>query len=320
MSNPKLRAAVVGVGYLGRFHAQKFAALPDVELVGVVDTDAARAAAVAAECGTRGYTGLRDVLGRVDAVSIVVPTDKHYEVARACLEAGAHILLEKPVTQTVAEAEALIRLARERGRVFQVGHLERFNPAMLAAQGLLSDPLFIESHRLAPFKPRGTDVDVVLDLMIHDIDIIMTMVGSELTDIRSTGFPVLTDEVDIVHARLEFASGCIANVTASRVSQGAMRKIRVFQHDAYLSIDYHTRKITVVRRTGTDAGQPRLEMSEKEFGQADALLEEVRAFVDAARRGAAPPVTGEDGKRALEVALRITEGMRRPAAPVEAGR
>ncbi len=320
MSNPKLRAAVVGVGYLGRFHAQKFAALPDVELVGVVDTDAARAAAVAAECGTRGYTGLRDVLGRVDAVSIVVPTDKHYEVARACLEAGAHILLEKPVTQTVAEAEALIRLARERGRVFQVGHLERFNPAMLAAQGLLSDPLFIESHRLAPFKPRGTDVDVVLDLMIHDIDIIMTMVGSELTDIRSTGFPVLTDEVDIVHARLEFASGCIANVTASRVSQGAMRKIRVFQHDAYLSIDYHTRKITVVRRTGTDAGQPRLEMSEKEFGQADALLEEVRAFVDAARRGAAPPVTGEDGKRALEVALRITEGMRRPQMSAEKAR
>jgi predicted dehydrogenase len=216
------------------------------------------------------------------------------------------------VTQTVTEAEALIRLARERSLVFQVGHLERFNPAMLAAQPLLAEPLFLESHRLAPFKPRGTDVDVVLDLMIHDIDIILSMVHSEIADIRSTGFPVLTDEVDIAHARIEFANGCVANVTASRVSQMAMRKIRVFQHDSYLSIDYHTRKVALVRRVGMDAGQPRLEMEEREFPQADALLEEVRAFLDSVRRGVEPAVSGEDGRRALEVALRINQGMRAP--------
>ncbi|HEX9180839.1 MAG TPA: Gfo/Idh/MocA family oxidoreductase [Burkholderiales bacterium] len=312
LSSSRLRAAVIGVGYLGRFHAQKYAALPDVELVGVADAGRERAEQVAAECGTRAFTDFRDLLGAVDVVSIVVPTERHFEVARVCLEAGAHILLEKPVTQTVAEAETLIKLARERGRVFQVGHLERFNPAMLAAQPLLGEPLFIESHRLAPFKPRGTDVDVVLDLMIHDIDIILSMVHSDIADIRSTGFPVLTDEVDIAHARIEFANGCVANVTASRVSQMAMRKIRVFQHDSYLSIDYHTRKVAVVRRVGMDAGQPRLEMEEREFPQADALLEEVRAFLDAVRRGAAPPVTGEDGRRALEVALRINQGMRAP--------
>ncbi|HSD60012.1 MAG TPA: Gfo/Idh/MocA family oxidoreductase, partial [Burkholderiales bacterium] len=218
------------------------------------------------------------------------------------------------------EARRLVREAERRKLVFQIGHVERFNPAVREAASLLSEPRFIECHRLGPFGGRGTDVDVVLDLMIHDIDIIMTMVGGELTDIRSTGFPILTDEVDIAHARLEFASGCIANVTASRVSQGAMRKIRVFQNDAYLSIDYHTRKIAVVRRVGTEAGHPRLEMSEKEFGEADALLEEIRAFVDAVRRGLPPPVTGEDGKRALEVALRITQGMRRPSAQLEAGR
>ncbi|HET9700855.1 MAG TPA: Gfo/Idh/MocA family oxidoreductase [Burkholderiales bacterium] len=314
VSSRRLRAAVVGVGYLGRFHAQKYAALPDVELAGVVDASRERAEQVAAECGTRAFNDPRDVLVNVDVVSIVVPTERHFEVARTCLEAGAHILLEKPVTQTVAEAETLIRLARERGRVFQVGHLERFNPAMLAAQPLLAEPLFVESHRLAPFKPRGTDVDVVLDLMIHDIDIILSMVHSDIADIRSTGFPVLTDEVDIAHARIEFANGCVANVTASRVSQMAMRKVRVFQHDSYLSIDYHTRKVAVVRRVGMDAGQPRLEMEEREFPQADALLEEVRAFLDSVRRGAEPAVSGEDGRRALEVALRINQGMRAPGA------
>ncbi|HEX6828629.1 MAG TPA: Gfo/Idh/MocA family oxidoreductase [Burkholderiales bacterium] len=312
LNDRRLRAAVVGVGYLGRFHAQKYAALPDVELVGVVDASRERAAEVAAECGTRACTDLGALLPGVDVVSIVVPTERHYEVARACLEAGAHILLEKPVTQTVAEAEELIVLAAQRGLVFQVGHLERFNPAMLAAQPLLTEPLFIESHRLAPFKPRGTDVDVVLDLMIHDIDIILSMVHSDIADIRSTGFPVLTDEVDIAHARIEFVNGCVANVTASRVSQSAMRKIRVFQPESYLSIDYHTRKVAVVRRLGMDGGQPRLAMEEREFPQADALLEEVRAFLDAVRRRAAPPVTGEDGRRALEVALRINQGMRGP--------
>jgi predicted dehydrogenase len=310
MTSGKMRAAVIGVGYLGRFHAQKFAALGDVDLVGVVDVDRDRAERVAAEFGTRAFGELGEVLGGVDLVSIAVPTEHHYAVARVCLEAGAHVLVEKPVTQTVGEADALIRLARERGRVLQVGHLERFNPAILEVQELLHNPLFIESHRLAPFKPRGIDVNVVLDLMIHDIDIILNIVKSDLVDIRSTGFPVLTDEVDIAHARLEFANGCVANVTASRVSQVAMRKVRVFQPSSYLSIDYHSHKVSYVRRITTSEGTPKLESEEREFGHADPLVGEIRAFVDSVRRGVPPPVTGEDGRRALEVALRITDSMR----------
>ncbi len=305
----QLRAAVIGVGYLGRFHAQKYAGLEGVDLVGVVDTDEARARAVAEECGTRPFSRLADVLGKVDVVSVVVPTEYHFPVGKACLEAGAHVLMEKPVTQTVEEAENLIRIGNERGRLIQVGHLERFNPAFLAVQDVLHDPMFVESHRLAPFKPRGTDVNVVLDLMIHDIDIILDMVKNDIVDIRAAGFPVLTGEVDIAHARLEFANGCIANVTASRVSQMAMRRIRVFQHDSYLAIDYHTRKVSHVRRVSSGEGMPKLEAEEREFPQSDPLLEEIKAFLESVRRGVPPPVTAEDGKRALEIALRVNREM-----------
>jgi predicted dehydrogenase len=307
MSN--LRAAVVGVGYLGRFHAQKYAALDGVDLIGVVDANEARARTVAEECGTKGFTRLEDILGRAEVVSVVVPTEHHFAVGKACLEAGAHVLMEKPITQTLEEAERLIRIGADRGRLIQVGHLERFNPAFLAVQDVLREPMFIESHRLAPFKPRGTDVNVVLDLMIHDIDIILDMVKSDVVEIRAAGFPVLTAEVDIAHARLEFASGCIANVTASRVSQMAMRRIRVFQHDSYLAIDYHTRKVNHIRRVTSEGGMPKLETEDREFPQADALLEEIKAFLDSVRRGVPPPVTGEDGKRALEMALRVNQEM-----------
>jgi predicted dehydrogenase len=308
----KLRAAVIGVGYLGRFHAQKYMALPDVELVAVVDSDGARAAHVGAELNVRSATDLRSVLPGVDLASIVVSTEHHFPVAQECLEAGVHVLVEKPVSQTAEEAAALIRLAAEKGRVLQVGHVERFNPAIVAAQALLDEPLFIESHRLAPFKPRGTDVNVVLDLMIHDIDIILNLVGSGIADIRPTGFPVLTDDVDIAHARLEFASGCVANVTASRVSQAAMRKIRVFQRDGYLSIDYNERRLVHWKRVRGASGEPRLELDERSFGEADLLMEEVRAFARTVREGGAPVVSGEDGKRALEVALAITRGINHP--------
>jgi len=252
------------------------------------------------------------VLPGVDLASIVVSTEYHFPVAQACLEAGVHVLVEKPVSQTAEEAAALIRLAAEKGRVLQVGHVERFNPAIVAAQALLDEPLFIESHRLAPFKPRGTDVNVVLDLMIHDIDIILNLVRSGIADIRPTGFPVLTDDVDIAHARLEFASGCVANVTASRVSQAAMRKIRVFQRDGYLSIDYNERRLVHWKRARGAGGEPRLELDERSFGEADLLMEEVRAFARAVREGGAPVVSGEDGKRALEVALAITRGINHP--------
>ena len=304
-----LRAAVIGVGYLGKFHAQKYAALPDVELVAVVDENSARAEEVARNLGCRAVTEVQRLLGAVDIASIVVPTEHHYSVARACLEAGVHVLVEKPVTRTLAEAEELIQLAKAKDRIFQVGHVERFNPAVLAAQRVLQKPLFIESYRLSSYKARGTDVDVVLDLMIHDIDIILNLVQSEIVDVRPIGFPVLTDEVDIGHARLEFASGCVANVTASRVSDKAMRKVRVFQQDAYLSIDLHNPNLVCWRRIRNADGSARLASEEQSFPQADLLLEEVRAFVSAVRSGTPPPVSGVDGKRALEVALRISAGM-----------
>ena len=215
----KLRAAVIGVGYLGRFHAQKFQANQHVDLVGVVDTDSKRVAEVAAEVETRAFTDYKEVLLLVDLVSIVVPTQYHYAVAKDCFDAGCHVLLEKPVTQTVAEAEELIDLAKSKKLVFQVGHLERFNPAVMALKGVLKNPQFIESHRLAPFKTRGTDVNVVLDLMIHDIDILLSMVSHPLKSINSVGVPVLSEEVDIANARLQFENGCVANVTASRASR-----------------------------------------------------------------------------------------------------
>jgi predicted dehydrogenase len=304
-----LRAAVIGVGYLGRFHAQKYAALPGVELVGVVDVDLAAAERVAAEVGCPAFSDYRELLDMVDLASIVVPTHFHFSVAKDFLAAGRHVLVEKPITETVAEAEELIALARKQGVVLQVGHLERFNPAIVALNGELNKPMFIESHRLTPYRGRGTDVNVVLDLMIHDIDIILNMVKSELTSIHASGVPVLSGEVDIANARLEFASGCVANVTASRVSRDAMRKVRVFQPDAYFSIDYQKRRIAVCRKDGEGMvlpGLPGITMLEKGFAESDALMDEIEAFVAAVKNGTPPVVGGEDGRRALEVALQIS--------------
>ncbi len=304
-----LRAGVIGVGYLGRFHAQKYAALPGVDLVGVVDADQARAEEVAGEVDTKAYTDYSELLDRVDLVSIVVPTHLHFKVAKAALDAGVHILLEKPVTQTVAEADELIRIAEDKNLVFQVGHLERFNPAVVALGDVLKNPMFIESHRLSPFKPRGTDVNVVLDLMIHDIDIILNMVNSPVESINSVGVPVLSEEVDIANARLQFANGCVANVTASRVSREPMRRIRIFQPDAYVSIDYQSRKIGIFRKGGQGIpvpAIPNVTMDETSFSQGDPLFEEIKSFVRSVNEGLPPVVSGEDGKRALEVALWIT--------------
>ena len=303
-----LRAAVIGAGYLGSFHAQKYAALDGARLVGVVDVDANRAREVAQRAGAPAYTDYREVLGEIDVASIVVPTEAHFEVARACLEAGVHILVEKPVTRTVEEANELVQLAARRGLVFQVGHLERFNPAILAVREQITRPLFIESDRLALFKPRGTDVNVVLDLMIHDIDLILSLTRSEITDVRSSGFKVLTDAVDIANARIEFADGCVADVNSSRVSQQSLRKLRIFQPDLYVSIDCWTFHVRTVRKEGPAAspdGMPRIVSSEQQFEKADPLLAEIRAFIDAVRAGREPPVSGEDGRRALEVALKI---------------
>ena len=305
----KLKAAVIGVGYLGRFHAQKFQLNPAVDLIGVVDTDARRAAEVAAEVGAQAFTEYREVLPQLDLVSIVVPTQHHYSVARDCFEAGCHVLLEKPVTQTVAEANELIEIANNKGLVFQVGHLERFNPAVMALKDVLKNPQFIESHRLAPFKPRGTDVNVVLDLMIHDIDILLSMVPHPMKTINSVGVPVLSEEVDIANARLQFENGCVANVTASRASRETMRKMRIFQQDAYISIDFQSREISIYRKKkglNLIPGLPNVGVEKRSFGQGDPLKDEIDAFIAAVRDGTQPLVSGADGKRALEVAIQIS--------------
>ena len=304
-----LRAAVIGVGYLGRFHAQKYRDHAGVTLVGVVDASRERAAEVAAEVGCVAFTDHRELIGQVDLVSIAVPTQYHFAVARDCLANRIHVLLEKPITQTIAEADELIRLADQYGLVLQVGHLERFNPAVLALQGVLNNPLFIESHRLAPFKPRGTDVNVVLDLMIHDIDILLSLVRHPIITINSVGLPVLSGEVDIANARLQFANGCVANVTASRASRETMRKIRIFQKDAYIAIDYQNRSIAIYKRqpgANLIPGLPDIVVEEHNFAQSDALRDEINAFVSAVVNGTPPVVSGEDGKRALEVAMQIS--------------
>lgn len=302
-----LRTAVVGVGYLGQFHADKYAAIASSQLVGVVDSSPERAQEIADKVGCTAYTDHRQLLGKVDAVSIVVPTQYHYQVARDFLEAGVHVLLEKPITTTVEEADELIRLARDKGLVFQVGHLERFNPVIVALKEHLAGPRFIESVRIAPFKPRGTDVNVVLDLMIHDIDIIQYIVGSPVRQINSIGAPVFTNEEDIANARIQFENGCVANVTASRISLKSERRMRIFQPDAYIVVDFQNKKIAVFRKGEGEMlpGVPKVEMEEKEFSQGDALLEEITSFLGCIASGTAPVVTGEDGKRALETALLI---------------
>lgn len=314
-----LRAAVIGAGYLGNFHAQKYAALEAATLEGVVDIDAERAGTVAQRVGARAFTDYRKLLGRIDVASIVVPTEAHYEVAMTCLQAGVHILVEKPVTRTVQEAAELVALAAHKGVVFQVGHLERFNPAILAVRDQITRPLFIESDRLAVFKPRGTDVNVVLDLMIHDIDLILSFARSEITDVRASGFPVLTSAVDIANARIEFADGCVADVSASRVSQSSLRKLRIFQPDQYLSIDCEKFHVRMVRKEGAGFGpdgMPQIVAGEQQFEKADPLLAEIRSFLGAVREGSPPPVSGEDGRRALEVALEVCRQMNVTLTPM----
>ncbi len=305
----KLRAAVVGVGYLGRFHAEKYAAHPGAELVAVVDVDAGRAREVARELGVEALTDHRDVIGRVDCASVSVPTVHHHAVASALMEAGIDVLVEKPLTTTVEEGKSLVELAVRCERVLQVGHLERFNPAVLALDGLVTQPRFIECHRLAPFTERGTDVDVVLDLMIHDLDVILSMVPSAIRSVEAVGVPVLSSSVDIANARLRFANGCIANLTASRVSLKRERKLRIFQADAYLAVDYGERRVRICRREPGDDGQAALVLEDREVAESDALETEIHAFLQAVERREPPPVSGWDGLRALEVAHVIRESL-----------
>jgi predicted dehydrogenase len=305
----KIRAAVVGVGYLGRFHAQKYAQAAGCELVAVVDARSEAREAVAKELSTQALADYRDLIGRVDAVSVVTPTPAHFGIARDFLSAGVHVLVEKPITETPAEARALIELAQQRGRILQVGHLERFNAAILAAEPYLVAPRFIECHRLAPYKERGTDVNVVLDLMIHDIDIIETLVGAPIASIDAIGTKVFSDEIDIANARLRFENGCVANATASRVSMKTERKLRVFGGDSYVSLDLQQKILTLIRkRPGPlTPGQLPATIEEQNLEPGDALKAEIESFLACIRDGRAPVVGGEAGLRALETAIRITE-------------
>lgn len=304
----KVKVGVIGVGYLGRFHAQKYAAMEEVHLVGVADNGPERAQLVAGECGTRAFTDYRQLVSEVDAVSIAVPTSLHHEVAKYCLQQSVDVMVEKPITTTLTEADDLIELARKRQRILQVGHLERFNPAVLAMQPLLTHPLFIEAHRLAVFKERGTDVDVVLDLMIHDIDIILSIVNSPIVSILTAGAPVITKLTDIANARLIFQNGCTANITVSRISMETMRRMRIFQPGQYLSVDFGKKEIMTIRlKPGEAGGNPVPDITKSSFQDQDALDLELRDFVKHVRQRTRPAVAGEEGRRALDVALQVVE-------------
>jgi predicted dehydrogenase len=305
----KIRAAVIGVGYLGRFHAQKYAQASGCELIAVVDGREEVRNAVAAEVQSRPLADYRELLGKVDAVSVVTPTPSHFEIADAFLAAGAHVLVEKPITETPDHARALIARAAAAKRILQVGHLERFNAAVLAAEPHLNAPRFMECVRLAPYKERGTDVNVVLDLMIHDIDLVQSLAGSDIVSIDAIGTPVFSGEIDIANARIRFANGCVANTTASRVSLKTERKLRIFEDAAYISLDLQQKILTLIRRREgvPQPGQLPVSIEEANLEPGDALKSEIESFLDCIRNDRRPIVSGEDGLRALETAIRITE-------------
>ncbi|MBI5592147.1 MAG: Gfo/Idh/MocA family oxidoreductase [Deltaproteobacteria bacterium] len=305
----KIRLGVVGVGYLGKFHAEKYARMEHVDLVGVVDTHCSLADGIASKFNTRAFYNYQDIIGKVDAVSIAVPTPDHFIVSRDFLENDIDVLIEKPITTTLQEANELIRLSESRGLIVQVGHLERFNPAVAALQGIVKKPMFIESHRLSIFKDRCTDVSVVLDLMIHDIDIILNFVKSDIKSIHASGISVISNHVDIANARLAFETGCVANVTASRISTKNERKIRLFQKDAYISVDFANHDITLIRKNGTGTGDivPGADIQKLSFLKGDALEDELTSFVNAIILRQTPEVTGQMGRDALKIALHIMD-------------
>lgn len=306
----KIRTAVIGVGYLGKFHTEKYALLPNTELVAVVDTDLELGAAIGLKHQVKAISNYRDLIGKVDAVSIAAPTQQHYEIAKTCLENNIHVLLEKPITVTTDEAQELITIAKKNKCVLQVGHLERFNAAVVALinEGILLKPYFIESNRIAPFKLRGADVNVVLDLMIHDIDIIQSLVNSPIKNLVANGSPVLSKDIDIANARIQFENGCVANVTASRVSMKSERKMRIFQQDSYVAVDFQNTSLMICRKGTAEMfpGIPEVLSEERVFDDNDPIRDEIIAFLDAIQTHTPPIVSGEDGKRALETAINIS--------------
>jgi len=316
----KLRVGVVGTGYLGTFHAQKYAAMEGVDLAAVVDADPGKAGPLARKLGAAAYQRSEEIYDRVDAVSIAVPTCLHHRVALGFLRRGIHVLIEKPIAERIPEATELIRMAERKGCLLQVGHLERFNAVWKSADPALREPMFVEAHRLGPFQGRGTDVDVVLDLMIHDLDIVLKYVKSPVREVHAAGVPVLSGNVDIANVRLHFENGAVANLTASRVSLKRTRKIRFFQRDLYVSVDYDTGTTQIVRRSpGGADGRPEITGEEHVAADSDSLNAELCSFVRCVRTGAPPEVDGRQGRRALELALRILRRMR-PYGPGQAPR
>ena len=309
MSDKALRAAVVGVGHLGRHHARILATIEGARLEAVVDVNEPRAREIAAAHGARALTSARALVGQVDLVSIATPTETHAEIASLFLEHGIPVLVEKPLARSVAEADAIIGAAARSGATLAVGHTERFNPAVLAARPAVHNPGFVEVHRLGTFPERSLDIDVVFDLMIHDLDLVLSIVQSEVESIEAVGVPVLTDRFDIANARIRFASGCVANITASRISRDRTRKIRFFQRDAYISIDTGAKEAEVYRLVRSADRRPAIEGGKIPVPEGEPLRNELQDFVDAVRFGRAPLVGGSDGRRAVALAAEITERM-----------
>jgi predicted dehydrogenase len=305
----KIKVGVVGVGYFGRFHAEKYAKMEGVELVGVVDMDRSRAREIAKQCQTQPFFHYTDLFLKVQAVSIAVPTPFHYSITKECFSQGIDVLLEKPITSTLEEADELVSLAKSKGLILQVGHLERFNGTLSGIEARVQHPWFIESHRLAPFSGRGTEVDVVLDLMVHDIDILLSLVNSKVKEFQAAGFSILTHTSDFANARIVFENGCTASLTASRVSNEKIRKTWIFQPDGILSIDYLSQKLFLSKKAIPPGEEkiPELINEEIPVKKVDLLEVEIHSFLQSVRNRKDPWVTGSDGKQALALALQIIQ-------------
>jgi predicted dehydrogenase len=300
-----IRAGVIGVGHLGQHHARIYASLPGAQLIGVVDQSIERAQVVAERHGARVFRTADELLPHVDVVSIAVPTSGHYAVAQACLNGGKHVLVEKPIATTLGEAQELVQLAKQRGCCLQVGHSERFNPIMSLMRPFIGQPVFIECHRLSSFSERGTDVDVVLDLMIHDLDLVLSLNPGLVEEVRAAGVAVLSSSIDIANARIQFQSGCVANLTSSRVSTNKMRRLRLFQRENYLSIDFQTRQGMICRRSVKAGEQPTVEVEQLQGGDEEPLKLQLESFLHAVGTGTRPVVSGEDGAAAVGIAHQV---------------
>lgn len=302
----KIKVAVIGVGYLGRAHARVFSELEGIELVGVSDTDKGKAEEVARQTGSRPFLDYSELFGNVDAVSIVVPTELHHKVASDFLKEGIDIFIEKPIAADLNDAEDIVRTAKDKDLILQVGHIERFNPGYIALKGLVQRPRFIEAQRLSPFSDRGTDVDVSLDLMIHDIDIILSLVDSRIKEIKASGLSVLTPLIDMANARIEFEDGCVANLTASRISHGKTRRLRIFEPELSLTLDYQNHEV-IVNKKVSENGKPLLRTTHIKPDKGEPLKDEIRAFIESAKKRLKPIVSGVEATEALKVALKVSE-------------